>query len=145
MRRENGNGEHGASAQAHDVSTSQAGNNAVGEAGPLISFEEAARILGMGERNLRKIIQRSRERIQGRWTSGPTIRFFQTHPKAAIKFRHQWLDDFICEHTHDPDSSSVLPADAPRRRKNERQKTGLGRQNGDTEGFLGFDSSLYDV
>ena len=112
---------------------------------PLISFEEAAQILGMGERNLRKIIQRSRDRIEGRWTNGPTIRFFQTHPKAAIKFRHQWLDDFIREHTHDPESAFLLPADEPRRRKKEHQQTGLGRQDGDADQSLGFDSSLYDV
>jgi hypothetical protein len=116
-----------------------------GEGDKLIGFEEAAGILGMGERNLRKIIRRSRERIEGRWTSGPIIRFFQSHPKAAIKFRRSWLDDFIREYTHDPNSSSLLPPDAPRRKKSQPAKVGFGPQGENTESGLGFDSSLYDL
>ena len=111
---------------------------------PLISFEEAARILGLGERSLRKIIQRSRERIEGRWTSGPTIRFFQVHPKAAIKFRPEWLDEFICQHTHDPSSASRRIPEVFRRKTNE-QTTGFGLPEGATEPELGFDSQLYDL
>jgi hypothetical protein len=111
----------------------------------LISFEEAARILGMGQRKFREIIQRSRERIEGRWTCGPTIRFFQSQPKAAIKFRREWLEDFINEHTHDPNSPSLLPPESPRRKTKEHETVGFGTQGGSTEPILGFDSSLYDL
>jgi hypothetical protein len=114
------------------------------ESEELIGFEEAARILGMGQRNLRKIIQRSRERIEGRWTSGPVIRFFQSHLKAAIKFRRKWLDDFIHEYTHDPNSPSLLPPEPHRRKTKEHETVGFGSQGGISEPLLGFDSSLYD-
>jgi hypothetical protein len=115
------------------------------ESEELIGFEEAARILGMGHRNLRKIIQRSRESIEGRCTSGPIIRFFQSHPKAAIKFRRKWLEDFIGEYTHDPNSPSLLPPELPQRKQTQRGTVGFGPQRGITEPVLGFDSSLYEV
>jgi hypothetical protein len=124
---------------------SQSGKISTGENDGLIGFEEAARILGIGERNLRKIIQRSRERIEGRWTSGPIIRFFQFQPKAAIKFRREWLEDFINEYTHDPNSPSLLPPDPPRRTTKQRETVGFGSQGGSTEPVHGFDSSLYDL
>jgi hypothetical protein len=123
----------------------QAGKISTEENDGLIGFEEAARILDMGERNLRKIIQRSRERIEGRWTSGPIIRFFQFQPKAAIKFRRKWLDDFIHEYTHDPNSTSLLPPEAPRRKTKEHESVGFGSRGGSTEPIHGFDSNLYDL
>jgi hypothetical protein len=123
----------------------QAGRIPAEESEKLIGFEEAADILCMGHRNLRKIIRRSRERIEGRWTSGPIIRFFQSHPKAAIKFRRTWLDEFIHEYTHDPNSASLLPSEAPRRQKNPHETVGFGPQTASTEPILGFDSSLYDL
>jgi hypothetical protein len=128
-----------------DNAKPHSGQRSAAEAEELISFEEAARILGMGQRNLRKVIQRSRERIDGKWTNGPTIRFFQCHPKAAIKFRRKWLDDFVSAYTHDPDSPSLLPPEPPRRRKKEHDKVGFGSQGESTEPVLGFDSALYDL
>ncbi|MEN6406803.1 MAG: hypothetical protein ABFC77_10055 [Thermoguttaceae bacterium] len=116
-----------------------------GDSEELIGFEEAARILGIGERNLRKIIQRSRERIDGKWTSGPTIRFFQCHAKAAIKFRRKWLDDFIDGHTHDPSPTSFRQADVRQRNGKNSKAAGLGCQGRDSEPELGFDSELYDL
>lgn len=123
----------------------QTGEISTEENDGLIGFEEAARILGMGERNLRKIIQRSRERIEGRWTSGPIIRFFQFQPKAAIKFRREWLEDFICEYTHDPNSPSLLPPEPPQRKQTQPAMAGFGPQGRITEPALGFDSNLYGV
>lgn len=111
----------------------------------LIDFEEAIRILGIGERNLRKIIQRSRERIEGKWTTGPTIRFFQYHSKAAIKFRREWLEEFICQHTYDPRPSALQPAEVTRRKTKEDETAGFGFQGGSAEPDLGFDSQLYDL
>jgi hypothetical protein len=111
----------------------------------LIGFEEAARILGMKERSLRKIIQRSRDRIDGRWTSGPTIRFFQYHPKAAIKFRREWLEEFINQHTYDPRPSALQPPDVTRRKTKEDEAAGFGFQAGPAEPDLGFDPQLYDL
>jgi hypothetical protein len=111
----------------------------------LVGFSEAARILSMSERNLRKIIRRSRERIAGRRTSGPVIRFFQCHPKAAVKFRRSWLDEFIRENSHDPRKSpSLLPPESPRRKK-KSTKRGYGSQVGSSEMAFGFDSELYEL
>lgn len=125
--------------------TSQEECESTRESEDLVSFEQAARILGMGERNLRKIIQRTRERIQGRWTDGPTIRFFQAHPKAAIKFRRIWLDEFVCEHTFDPNLQTSRPLEPPRRPKKQQDKVGFGTYQRNNELELGFDSGFYNL
>jgi hypothetical protein len=128
-----------------DDANAQSAKVRIQEGSELIAFEEAARILGMKERKLRKIIQRSRERIDGKWTSGPTIRFFQCQPKAAIKFRRKWLEDFIQAYTHDPESASFLPTESPCRKKEQHRQTGFGPQSQSSEPTLGFDSSMYDL
>ena len=112
---------------------------------PLISFEQALRILGMKERRLRGIIQTTRDRIAGKRTTGPTIRFFQYHPKAAIKFRLEWLEEFIREHTYDPRPSLLPPPELRRRQPKEPETAGFGFQAGTAEPELGFDSQLYDL
>ena len=51
---------------------------------------------------MRKIIDRSRAKANGARTRGPTIKLFQTTKGAPVKFRQEWLDEFIAEHTVDP-------------------------------------------
>ncbi len=115
------------------------------ESEELIPFAEAARILSMSQRNLRKVIRRSRERIEGRLTSGPVIRFFQCQPKGAIKFRRSWLDEFIQANSHDPKPQCLVPPKPRRRKKKESTKRGHGPQ-GDSSGMaFGFDAGLYEV
>lgn len=117
----------------------------VGGIEPLINFEEAARILRTKERTLREIVRQSRNRIEGRPFRGPTIRFFQLHPKAAIKFRREWLEEFIREHTHDPTRACFPSPEERHPKKKEHGTVGYGTEPGNSEPSLGFDSHLYDV
>jgi hypothetical protein len=74
----------------------------------LIDLIEAAKLLGYTPSGLRKIIERSREAAKGRRVNGPTIRFFQSSKWAPIKFRREWIDEFIAAGTVEP-----KPAEAP--------------------------------
>lgn len=69
---------------------------------PLISLEQAARMLGYTTKGLRKIVDRSRAKACGRRTQGPTIRFFQAAKGSPIKFKVEWVETFVEEHTVDP-------------------------------------------
>lgn len=93
----------------------------------LISISEAAEILGYSVKGLRRIVERSRARCQGTRSPGPTIRFFQAGRGAPIKFRLEWIEEFIEEHTFHPDAAIVKP----RQRKNQavvvRENSGLDR------------------
>ena len=62
----------------------------------LLSLKEAAAYLGYTERGLRKIVGRSwLARLRtGSWNV-PTIEFSQAGKRGAIRFRREWLDDFI--------------------------------------------------
>jgi hypothetical protein len=68
----------------------------------LIGLEEAAKMLGYTAKGFRKIVDRSRAKVRGQRTSGPTIRFFQATKGAPIKFKPEWIEEFIAEHTFDP-------------------------------------------
>lgn len=62
----------------------------------LLSLEEAAELLGYSPSGLRKIVNRTRA-----GKLGATIRFFQIG-NGPIKFKREWLDDFIS-------ANSVIP------------------------------------
>lgn len=49
----------------------------------LISLDTAAAQLGYSESGLRKLIRRK------------AIQFFQVSPHTAIKFKQEWLDEFV--------------------------------------------------
>lgn len=68
----------------------------------LLSLPEAADALGYSVKGLRKIVDRSRAKANGVRTRGPTIRFFQTSKGAPVKFKREWLEEFIEEHTVHP-------------------------------------------
>lgn len=65
----------------------------------LLSLQEAADKLGYTVKGLRKIVDRSRAKANGEETDGPTITFFQTTKGAPVKFKQEWIDQFIREHT----------------------------------------------
>jgi len=68
----------------------------------LLSLREAAEALGYTIKGLRKIVDRSRARANGVRTRGPTIRFFQTSRGAPVKFRPEWIEEFVDQCTIDP-------------------------------------------
>lgn len=70
---------------------------------PMLSLKDAAAFLGyQGDDALREIVDRSRAKARGAATKGPTIKFFQPTKKSPIKFKREWLLEFIDEHTIDP-------------------------------------------
>jgi excisionase family DNA binding protein len=48
----------------------------------LLSLQQAAEYLGYSTKGLRKVVRRGE------------LRFLQTKPRAPLKFRKEWLDDF---------------------------------------------------
>lgn len=84
----------------------------------LLSIKEAADALGYSVKGLRKIIDRSRAQANGARTRGPTIKFFQSSPRAPIKFRPEWIEQFVNQCTIDPESGSA--ASRPVVRKGQR-------------------------
>jgi hypothetical protein len=63
---------------------------------PLLSLDEAAKLLGYSPSGLRKIVNRTKAGKQD-----AAIQFFQVG-KGPIKFRREWIDDFIA-------ANSVIP------------------------------------
>ena len=53
----------------------------------MLSLRQAATLLGYTEKGLRKIVARK------------GIQFFQSRPWAPIKFKREWIDAFIMEHS----------------------------------------------
>lgn len=84
----------------------------------LLTLPEAAEALGYTVKGLRKIVDRSRAKANGGRTRGPTIKFFQPMPGSPIRFREEWIEEFIEENTTDPANG------APPARK-RRQKVSL--------------------
>jgi hypothetical protein len=74
----------------------------------LLGFNEAARYLNLSPSALRKLMDHSRQRLCGLPVKGPTLRFFQSQPGAALKFRRAWLDAYIEAGTHRPDEAPIL-------------------------------------
>jgi hypothetical protein len=108
----------------------------------MIGLDEAAQLLGYSVSGLRKIVDRSRRRLRGEPVVRPMIQFFQAGPKAPIKFKPQWVDDFIRQHTGDPSRNVPQP--------NRVQRTPVAAPNAelvppDVGESLGFDPTLYDV
>jgi excisionase family DNA binding protein len=83
----------------------------------MLSLNEAAAVLGCSPSGLRKLVQRR------------AIRFFQLAKHSRIKFRREWLDEFI-------DAHSVVPG-APEK--------SVRRQKARPYKFKFFDPSLLDL
>lgn len=74
----------------------------------LLSLEEAASLLGYSTRAMRTLIDRSKRRAAGLPVKGRTIQFFQPGPRASIRFRQEWLTDFIKRHTVNPTATPLV-------------------------------------
>ena len=61
----------------------------------MVSLNQAAKILGMTPSGLRKLVERTKHRA-----SGPSIEFLQTGRWGRIRFKRQWLEAFVAEHSH---------------------------------------------
>jgi hypothetical protein len=66
-------------------------------------------------------------------TRGATIKFFQADKGAPIKFRREWIDAFIDEHTVDPTAAGVA------------KKTKRGKRNAPVTESSGLRRELLDV
>lgn len=103
-----------------DVQSSQAGQVQSSDTTPnrrlLIGLEEAANLLGYTPIGLRKIVNRSRDKASGKTTAGPIIRFFQTCKSAPIKFKIEWIEEFIRRYSVDPDATPPGPRGSTTRR-----------------------------
>src|SRR3954462_4614236 len=75
---------------------------------PLLSLDEAAKLLGYKASGLRKIVTRTRHGGQG-----AKIKFFQVG-QGPIKFRREWIEEFIQANTVEP--KSILRSPAQKRR-----------------------------
>lgn len=75
----------------------------------MLSLEEAAEMLGYSVKGLRKIVLRSKAKAQGARTRGPTIKFLQAGKGSPIKFREEWIEEFIDQYTVDPTTAEVTP------------------------------------
>ncbi len=128
-----------------NVAASLGEATSAGDSGQLMSFEDALDYLKMSDRSLRKIVQRSKEQLVGKCVAGPTICFCQIHAKGAIKFRREWLDDFIRRYTHNPHAAARRPPEVRRSKTHESGEVGFGFSDGTAEPSLGFDSDLYDL
>ena len=87
----------------------------------LLNLKEAADALGYTVKGLRKIVDRSRRRTLGARMRGPTLTFFQTTKGAAVKFKPEWIEEFIEEHTHAAGKPKTRS-----RRKREKQEASFG-------------------
>ncbi len=87
----------------------------------LLSLQEAADALGYTVKGLRKIVDRSRDKANGARTRGPTITFFQTTKGAPVKFKPEWIEEFVADHTF----SSGKPK-TKTRKKREKQEAAFG-------------------
>jgi hypothetical protein len=92
--------------------------------------------LGYGPSGMRKLIERSKRRLQGHPVKGPTIRFFQPNPGDEIKFRSEWLEDYIDACTHDPEKAPLKTLVAKPKREKDRRPGSALRAMSDN----GFDS-----
>jgi hypothetical protein len=79
---------------------------------PLLSLEDAAKLLGYTPSGLRKIVRRTREGKRG-----PTIQFFQVGT-GPIRFKPEWLDEFVAANSTMPQRQRSTPIPKAVRCKN---------------------------
>jgi len=68
----------------------------------MLSLPQAAQLLGYTEKGLRNIVDRSKRALAGRRVQAPTIEFAQAGVRGAIRFRREWIDNFIAGHPPAP-------------------------------------------
>lgn len=106
---------------------------------PLLKMKQAAFLLGYSSQGMRKLIERSKRRLQGYPVDGPTIKFFQPRPGDEIKFRLEWIWSYVDACTHDPESVPLrtLAPKAKHAKKSRRSRSETRRMSAN-----GFDPTL---
>jgi hypothetical protein len=80
----------------------------------MLNLKQAAKHIGISERELRKTVDRTRRSREGVRVQGPTIEYFQTRKNASILFKPEWLEAYV-ERYHC--RAGALPMPAPRRHR----------------------------
>jgi excisionase family DNA binding protein len=91
----------------------------------MLNITEAAERLGIGVKSLRKLVARSK------------IRFQQAGPHRPIRFKAEWLDQFIAENTSEPQDE---PIRASRAKKSKQRPAPIN-----IEPQFGFDPALLNL
>ena len=81
----------------------------------MLSLNEAATYLGYTRNGLWRIVERSRTSHQGKYTEGPTLKFFQSTAHGPIRFKREWLDEFVAQHRIEPSDNEQVPCRGTRR------------------------------
>ncbi|MBN1909348.1 MAG: hypothetical protein JW818_06395 [Pirellulales bacterium] len=103
---------------------------------PLLNLKQAASLLGYKERGMRKLIERSKKRLLGYPVNGPTIKFFQPRPGDDIKFRPEWIQEFIDACTRDPEKAPLVTLIAkPKRDRGKNLRPGSAMRAASNSGF----------
>ena len=84
----------------------------------MLDIEEVAQQLGCTVSGVRKVVARGE------------IRYFQHGKRGRLKFKPEWVDEFVAEHTHAP--TDEQPRRAPAKRASKPQPT---RDSGEVCGF----------
>jgi hypothetical protein len=102
--------------------------------GPMISLKDAAKYLGCSVQGLHHIVNRSRDASNGAMVKGETIQFCQYTPGGSVRFKKEWLDDFIDRTTNTGQRPEAVVQ--PRRRKAVPKNSGFGLVPKDTIHFI---------
>jgi len=69
---------------------------------PLLTIAEAAPLLGRSVHEVRKLVARSRRAARGETVKGATIRFCQDGKGGTIRFRPEWIEEYVDRTTVEP-------------------------------------------
>ena len=83
----------------------------------MLNIEEVAKQLGCTVSGVRKVVARGE------------IRYFQHGKRGRLKFKPEWVDEFVASHTHAPSNEQ------PRRAPAKRASKPLSRDSGEVCGF----------
>ena len=89
----------------------------------MISLSEAAELLGYSTSGLRKLVAKR------------AIQFFQARPHSPIKFKREWLNEFV-------EAGSIKPGAPAAVQQRRKAKVGPAQVDGSR---FGFDPSLHSI
>jgi hypothetical protein len=74
----------------------------------MLNTEQAAHYLGVSMRSLQRIVARSKRRAAGLPVDGPVITYAQLGDHGAIRFKPEWLEEFIRRSTVIPQAKPLI-------------------------------------